>query len=188
MNTMSAPQDPREANNELLRRLLDQPPGEIEAWLARATAPGGFNWLGLAEVAGNNALRQDGGPVAVALSWARIADHATARFIAVAPDAAESRTTGLKRLRAELINRHGSVPGDPFLDCDEIFRWFLGRHGNEFDAAAADATHWTELPIERIRELRSIKNELSVLKLLGRCAPFGTPEVQRWIQLWGRLP
>jgi hypothetical protein len=44
------------------------------------------------------------------------------------------------------------------------------------------------LPIERIRDLRYIKNELNVLRRLDRCERFADPAVQRWLALWPQLP
>jgi hypothetical protein len=179
-----------DADDDLLRRLLHQPPGEVEAWLAANVVPDDFNWRGLAEVAASNALWEVPGDRAVSLGWARVAQLAHSRLVGAEADEYERRrsTEAVMRLRAELINRFGTVPGDPFLDCDEIVQWFLGRHDPAFDAVAADAGHWTSLPIERIRALRAIKNELSVLRLLAQCPASTTPEAQRWLALWPQLP
>jgi hypothetical protein len=176
--------------DELLRQLLRRPPSEIESWLAAAGPPPDFNWRGLAEVAGWEALND---PIELtdALAWARIARLALDRLAAAAPgdrgEAQRSRNN-LQRLRAGLITRHGVVPGDPFLDCDQLFDDFLARYGDQYDAVARDSERWTTLPIERIRDLRYIKNELNPLLRLDQCERFADAEVQRWVALWPQLP
>jgi hypothetical protein len=153
-------------------------------------SPPGFNWLGLAEAAGWDALHR-AGDVTEALAWARVARAARERLVADAGgyryEAWRARL-GDDNLRAELIVRYGSVRGDPFLDCDELFRSFLARHDAEFDEVARDCGRWPGLPIERIRDLRYIKNELNVLRRLDRCERFADPAVQRWLALWPQLP
>jgi hypothetical protein len=174
-----------------LQRLLRSEPERIEARLAGADPPpDDFNWLGLAEVAAARALRQDPQPLDALLPWARVAQLAYRRLIARAGSVAEADRyeESLMRLQAGLIRRHGHRAGDPFLDCDQIFDWFLGRHAGGFDAAQGDSRRWRELPVARIHELRTIKNHLGVIRLLERCDRFGTPEIRRWLDLRDQLP
>lgn len=119
--------------------------------------PADFGWRGLAEVAGHEALSREPTELSVKLARARVARLARDRLAAEAADTYERTryASDMMRLRAELINRHGAVPGDPFLDCDEVFEWFLNRHAGEFEAVAGDIIHWIELPVEGIRYLRT---------------------------------
>src|SRR5262245_18928483 len=176
--------------NTLLRQLLTRPAAEVEAWLSSNVAPPDFNWLGLAEAAGSDTLRASA-DVTEALTWARVARAARERLVAGAgghPYEPGRAKLGDDNLRAALITRYGSVPGDAFLDCDELFVSFLARHDVEFDEVARDSAQWTTLPIERIRDMRYIKNELSVLRGLDQCERFADPAIQRWLALWPQLP
>lgn len=172
---------------DLLNQLLLRPPSEVELWLQQPDAPTGFNWLGLAEVAGNKAMRGDRD---TDLAWARVSVSVRYRLAEMMGESSEysGQITSAMRLRAELINRYGHVDGDPLLDCQAIFRWFIDRHAGQFDQAAVDTNHWLDLPIERMRELRRIKEELNVLRRLDHCALATNDEFQRWLALWTRLP
>ncbi|MGX1776316.1 hypothetical protein ACWIGW_29690 [Nocardia brasiliensis] len=175
--------DPR----TLLDHLLSLPPTEIETWLRTSGAPPDFNWLGLAEVTAHEAMRAD---ATSGISWARVAICIRERIAATAQDDSlrQSQIISAMNLRAAMINRHGPLPGDPLLDCQQIYRWFLNRHPDQIEQVTTDAAHWRELPIARIRELRRIKNELNVLRNLGSCIDVAPPEAQRWIEMWPQLP
>lgn len=170
-----------------LQQLLSRTPDDIEAWLRQPDAPTGFNWLGLAEVAGYEAMRCD---LTTALAWARVSIAVRYRLADMMGESSvhSGQITDAMRLRTHLINRYGAINGDPVLDCDEIFHWFLDRHADQFDHAAADAGHWHDLPIERIRELRWIKGELNLLRRLDHCTLATSDEVQRWLTVWDQLP
>lgn len=175
--------------NALLQQVLDRPAAEVEAWLGADTPPD-FDWRALAEAAGWNALHKAADTVA-AVGWARVSRLARDRLVAgLTGDRYEQWRSRIAdaTLRAELINRHGPVRGDPFLDCDALFEQFLARYGDQYDEVAKDAEQWTELPIGRVRNLRYIKNELDVLRSLDRCQRFADPQVQRWLQVWPLLP
>jgi len=173
--------------DELLRDLLRRAPVDVEAALT-SSVPRGFNWLGLGEVAAANALAEDAEEGA--LAWARVARQAYEHLASAAGRDRERRRfmTSLMRLRGALIRRHGPHAGHPFLDCDEVIDWFLVPHAGQYEMAALDAESWRELPIERVRALRDIKNEIAVLQLTDRCDRFKLPEVQAWVALRRRLP
>jgi hypothetical protein len=182
------PNDTRDVLRDLLRRT----PDDIEAWLVSemdaGTLPEGFNWRGLAEVAANNALPLEPAGPNQTLPWARVARLAYGRLGDSNERERTKREHDLMRLRAELILRLGPRQGDEFLDCETIFDWFLATHANSFDVVQQDAACWRDLPIERIRELRAVKHGISILRRLQACDRYAAPEVQRWLQLWDRLP
>ncbi|WP_067468373.1 hypothetical protein [Nocardia amamiensis] len=173
--------------DELFRHLRTLPPADIEQWLQKGEWPAGFNWRGLAEVAEFETFHGD---PTTALEWAQVVLFVRNQLArtAVGRFERQRQITDAMRLRAELINRLGHVAGDPLLDCEEIFRWFFSRHANQFEEAAADTSHWRDLPIDRIRELRQIKGELNVLRRLDHCAAASSDEASRWFSLWQHLP
>ncbi len=170
-----------------LEQVLALHPAEILTWLQSTNAPEDFNRLGLAEAAAQEAIHADSH---TALSWARVAIDLRNRIAATARDEAlrHSQTVSAMMLRAATIDRYGSVAGDPIRDCDLIYRWFLDRHVGQIDITAADARRWRDLPVERIRELRRIKNELAVLSNLQGCVDEPPAEIQQWLQLRPDLP
>lgn len=172
----------------LLNGLLRLPPDEVEAFVREGKAPEGFNWLGLAEVAGAEALPLEPGDVTSSLAWARVAALAHQRLAELGVRTPERAGEDVMRLRANLILRHGARSGDPFLDCDQIIDWFLDTYDSQFEQVRDQAMHWSELPISRIGELRQIAHGLAILRRLAQCERFGSPEVQRWLALWDSLP
>lgn len=174
---------------DLLRDLLGEPPDAVVARLTRHVPPATFNWLGLAEAATNQALADDE-DAAASLAWAQVAGIAWERLASQPgiPGAHQRFMTSLMLLRAALIARHSASFEDPLLDSEEVLDWFLVRRRGELDAAARDSSRWQELPVERILELREIKDELGVVELLSGCSRCQTPEVQRWLELRNELP
>ncbi|MEU8895485.1 hypothetical protein [Nocardia sp. NPDC048505] len=173
---------------DLLNQILSLDFATLEARLGRSDIPKDFNWRGLAEISGAKAMRED---FATGLKWARISILARERIRESTPDEFERRaqTASVMLLRAEMINRHASIPGDPILDGRDIFMWFLDRHRGQFETVVADASRWRELSISRIRELRYIKMELNRCRYIKKWA---TPDIQdelnQWISVWNILP
>jgi len=92
-------------------------------------------------------------------------------------------------LRVAMIRKFGVVPGDPILDADQVVQWFL--HGQRMSLEEADqkAASWQQLPTKDIRELRAIKNRISVIKTLiesGQVKP--DQRLNDWLVLWNKLP
>ncbi|MFF2555168.1 hypothetical protein ACFVUS_29485 [Nocardia sp. NPDC058058] len=172
---------------QLLDQLVLLPPADVEDWL-RAHAPSAeSNWLGLAEVAGHEAMRiRDN----TALDWARVS-IAVRELIAKATGDESYRQTQIRNamnLRVEMINRFGPAIDDPVRDSTSVYRWFLDRHSGQLACATADSSHWQSLPIDRIAELRRIKNELNVLRNLQHSSAAEATEVHGWMEVWPRLP
>ncbi|MFI6042274.1 hypothetical protein ACIA8C_11605 [Nocardia sp. NPDC051321] len=173
--------------SDLLNQLLAQPPTEIEAWLRQSDVPADFNWLGLAEVAGFEAMR---GEPATDLAWARLAVSTRLRLADMMSTDAQRRQQIISamRLRTEMIGRYGVVAGDGLLDAAEIVRCFLDRHVGDYDDAVTDAARWRDLPTSRILELRLIKHELGAIRRLIDFVPATSTELQPWLELSSRLP
>jgi hypothetical protein len=160
--------------------------------------PTGLDWRAVAEIAGSRALPPGDGPLADALedalAWARVARIASEHLAAAADVAGDAiarddAERAMLRLRGDLIMRHGERPGDPLLDADGIFDWFLRTHDGTFDAVARDAVRWRDLPRDRLRELRSVKNALAIVDRLAVCPRYGAdPEIRRWRSIRDALP
>ena len=176
------------SSNDVLRGLLRSPPGDVEEFVRSGNAPEDFNWLLLAEKAAANALPLTPSDLATSLAWAEVAGLAYQRLAESGMRTKERSEEDLMWLRAELIMRHGPRKGDPFLDCDQIFDWFLNTYGSEFDAVRDATVPWPELPIARIRQLRQITHGLAILRRLAQCERSRTPEIQRWQALREKLP
>ena len=157
----------------LLKRLVHGPVLEVERWLeavrsGQNTVPEGFNWLGLAEQAGFNARTgRLNLTVSPDLDWARIATSVYDRLAWESdPADRESLVHSSMTLRAYMIPRLGSVAGDAVLDSEMVRQWFIESTRLTPEEAADRSERWRELEIDGIRELRRIKNRLSVVKLL----------------------
>ncbi|WP_040816213.1 hypothetical protein [Nocardia concava] len=173
---------------QLLNQLALLPPEDVHDWLRaqRASFPES-NWLGLAEVAGQQAI---GSTDDAALDWARIA-IAVRQLIAENTDDNSYRHSQIRsamHLRVAMINLFGPDNGDPILDTASIYQWFLARHRDQLARAATDSVHWQDLPTERILELRQIKNDLNVLRSLGDSSDPEASEIHGWTEIWSQLP
>ncbi|GEM34123.1 hypothetical protein NN3_51300 [Nocardia neocaledoniensis NBRC 108232] len=173
---------------ELLDQLVLLAPANVEDWLReRAPSSAESNWLGLAEVAGQEAMRIE---EKTALDWARVS-IAVRELIAKTTDDKSYRQNQVRNamtLRVAMINRFGPAIDDPVRDSASIYRWFLDRHSGQLDRANSDSSRWQSLSIERIRELRQIKNELIVLRDLQHSSEAEAAEVHGWMEIWPRLP
>jgi hypothetical protein len=96
-------------------------------------------------------------------------------------------------LRAGLIGEFGARTGDSVLDPEIIVRWFWSVATLPFDEAARLSSefrdHPNEFPIETLRKLLHIKYSLTVLRHIrerGRLE--GYPELEKWIELWDKMP
>jgi len=149
--------------------------------------PNAFNWLGLAETVTLNAHTTHD---AISLEWARVAD-AIYNYLnnRSTPAKRDSLMVAQMNLRVAMIRKFGVVPGDPILDADQVVQWFL--HGQRMSLEEADqkAASWQQLPTKDIRELRAIKNRISVIKTLiesGQVKP--DQRLNDWLVLWNKLP
>ena len=183
-----------------LKESLQNYPAEAKAWLADVDSgmqklPEKFNWLGFAEVAALNAHTESNllwAEVAISV-YERLAQEAKDKANDASRDSADSATISAMMLRAASIAKHGSISGDRVLDVNRIISWFWDSLTISRQEAATLAAKWTELSIEKIRELRQIKNRLGVISLLAdseKCVSpeLQEPELQAWLSLRRQLP
>jgi hypothetical protein len=108
-----------------------------EVWEGSRQVPAGFNWLGLAEISPNLAIKKDD------LGWARVAvlvntyliveakTHGHVFFSAqVVPPEQRERVCfafeeRIMRLRVAFLLKQGFVPGDPVLDANQLGESFF---------------------------------------------------------------
>jgi hypothetical protein len=86
--------------------------------------------------------------------------------------------------RAFIIDRLGAVSGDPLRDPEVVMEWFWNRTPHSPRAIAPLVPNWQSLPIEQIRQFRSIKNRLDVVRVLvdrGHIKP--DPLLQSWLDI-----
>lgn len=199
---------------ELLNRLLQQEPTQVYAWIQDAwegseKVPEGFNWLGLAEVATSNATSERGAVSSrLNLDWAKVAISIYHYLIGAAnPKTLASLEDSMMHLKAYCIEKCGVVANDPVLDIDQIVQWFF--HNLELSPEEVKkkieswrelirtpswnkviaSPDWKGLSVEDMRELRRIKNKLSVLKSLSACNLLPPKqEVHEWLALYEQLP
>jgi len=180
------------SGSDMWTALVARGPAAVKRWLADVE-PGQqpssqrIDWLGLAELAASKARAQ------LDLEWA---DIALAIYEPLArkmdrQSRKESLMYSAMNLRAFLITRLGATEGQPILDPQAIVNWFFDNLATSFDQASTDAAHWRTLDIQRVRELRWIKNRLAPIKLLmdsGTCPRDSCPELNRWLRIRSQLP
>jgi hypothetical protein len=174
---------------QLLSNLLQQPPTQVQnwirsVWIGQQRAPEKFNWLGLADAAALRARSQQD------LSWAKVASMLYERLADEADlSGREKYIESAMQLKAYMITKIGPVPGDSVLDINQILHWFFENLKFSPEEATQKSTVWKTLSIEDIRELRLLKNRLSVLTLLvnsGKIKP--NQELSAWLLLRNKLP
>jgi hypothetical protein len=171
--------------------LLHQSPGEVLNWMQSVWSnlreiPEGFNWLGVAEVAGTKAnLNAD-------LKWAEVAIRIYEWLADRANDEStrHSELSSAMSLRASMINkRHQTIPDHIVLDSRRTVHWFYNELEVPYDEVVCKVENWMVLQLDQIRTLKRIKNRLSTLKSLiaqGHIQP--DKSLQAWLELYPKLP
>jgi len=148
-----------------------------------------FNWLGLAQSSAQNARGES--DRVEALKWAAISLSAY-RYLATERDVKggfNSYELSAMYLRAAMICQFGVVIDHPVLDIQAIMMWFGERTSFERQKLISVIDQWRLLPIQQIRELRQIKNRLSVIELLMDNGYLeDDTELQEWVILKKQLP
>lgn len=171
--------------DQLCNWLLDQESDLVlrwlyEVWEGSRQAPEGFNWLGLAEISPNLALKKDD------LGWAHVGILVNTYLIheaktygrvffsarVVPPErrdqACFSFEERVMRLRVGFRLRRGNVPGDPVLDGDLLVRsFFEGLTLSPEEALKQCAAGRKELSQEQIWKLGGIRRKLECLRPLA---------------------
>lgn len=180
-----------ETKNSLLQTVLQWPLSQVTAWLdghavGEPVGQEDFNWDLFAFTAARRAREER------SLPWAHIALRVYAVLAERSPvGSMHSFMLSAMSLRAWMINELGAREGDTVLDPEIIFGWFQRVAVVPLEEAArlVDTQDWSTLPIETLRELRSIKNALNVLSFLPETEGVRRhPELEGWLQLRSRLP
>jgi hypothetical protein len=176
--------------------LIEQGPEHLLDWIAIAQsnqdrAPHAMNWwLGLAEAAALNATTDDDAPSNQdVLRWAHAAIEVY-NYLSetVAPEGRNGFECSAMFLRASMMERYGVIPDHPILDPYVVKNWFYDRLPLPREAVVKNAKHWQDLPIEQIRQLRHLKNRLSVIEFFVEKGYLQDTELREWVQIRGVLP
>ena len=180
------------SGSDMWTTLLASAPSAVKRWLTNVE-PGQqspsqkFDWLGLAEATASKARSE------MDLDWAEIAIsiyNQLARKVD-SPSRKESLMYSQMNLRAFFISRLGPTANHLVLDPQPIVKWFFDNLRISVEEASEKASHWTELDIESIRELRRIKNRLAPIKLLkdARMLPQDFDSMlSSWLGIRSQLP
>lgn len=172
-----------------------------EVWEGSRQAPAGFNWLGLAEISPNLAIKKDDS------GWARAAvlvntylivevkthGHIFSSARVVPPEQGErvcfSFEERVMRLRVAFLLKRGFVPGDPVLDADQLVEAFFdGLTLSPQEALKQFAGGKEVLSRERVWKLDRIRRNLEFLQPLAeRCLLPDHPDLLVWYSLRGQL-
>jgi hypothetical protein len=171
--------------DQLCAWLLEQASESVLQWLSEVwegsrQIPAGFNWLGLAEISSNLAIKKDD------LGWARVAilvntsliveakTHGHVFFSArvVPPEQRErvcfSFEERVMRLRVAFLLKRGFVPGDPVLDADRVVESFFdGLTLSPQEALKQFAGGKKTLSQEQVWKLDRIRRNLQFLQPLA---------------------
>jgi hypothetical protein len=147
--------------------LLADGPAAVKRWLVD-NEPGQqspsrtVDWLGLAETTATLA-RTELNP-----EWAEVAVSIYGQLAAKveSPSRRESLMYSQMNLRAFMITRLGATAGHAVLDPRPVVDWFLETLRLSIAEATEASSHWQDLGVAQIRELRRIKNRLAPVKLL----------------------
>jgi len=170
-------------------------PAEVQAWLdsvlsGREELPKDFNWLLLAEHAGQLARESDD------LEWARVSTRVYDWLHRVELDGNDDSSMAL---RAYFINKRGSVSGDPLLDPNVILNWFYESLRMSFTEAELGIPKCKETiakgnikepqDLQLCRELRQIKNKLTIINwLVEGDTLHPDKELSKWLDIKATLP
>ena len=173
---------------QLLNSLVTESPGNVLTWINKVhkglKVPEDFNWLGLAEVSSHHARSKNN------IEWAKIGVDLY-EHLAKTANCREKYALLLSamHLRAFFILKRGAVPKDPILDIEILVQWFVTSVNISLNEAEKKAGNWKNLSIEKIRELRDIKNQLAIFKELASKGLVNSyPEITRWLALRPMLP
>ena len=178
-----------------VEELFEWKPAKVQSWLdsvwaRRQGLPAAFNWLLLAQHAAQLARWNDD------LDWARVSTRVYDWLHRVDLDGYDESSM---TLRAYFINKHGAVIGDSLLDPGVILKWFYESLSIGFSEAEVDIETCNELiakgkiqdpgVFQRCRNLRSIKNKLSIIALLVESKSIRPDEdLSRWLDIRTKLP
>jgi pterin-4a-carbinolamine dehydratase len=178
-----------------LNQILQEDADWVLNWLTTvelepSSAPEEFNWLGLAEAAGFDALEDDRHHPNISIKWAEIALKVYNKLAeSTNVDTRDSLLNSSMMLRAAMIVKFGAIPDHPVLDVNSILHWFKDSLKMSYSEAESKAANWKKCKIEEIRELRKIKNRLKAISVLANSGKVVlAPEINLWLSLQKQLP
>lgn len=178
--------------------MREQDAESVVAWVTntlspKTTAPQDFNWLLLADVCSAKARKSQNGSGLPDRTWAEVAtaiyDHLADDADRKKPGSGESFTISSMMLRAGAIEKHGVISGHPVLDVNLILQWFWNNIKESCEDVEKKAANWKTLPIAEIRELRQLKNRLTVIAALADSDKYVLEEeLNTWLSVREKLP
>ncbi len=180
-----------------LNHILEQNPETILTWVNSSWSSHNyetkeFNWLLLANVAAinaRNASSNDSNPI----KWAEIAITVYDQLVNLAEKqrlgSGESFMISAMMLRTAMIEKFGLISNHPVLDASLILNWFWGNLKYSQEELAKKVADWRSLPIEDIRNLRKLKNQLKVILALANSDKYALDEeLKSWLYWQDKLP
>lgn len=130
------------------------------------------------------------------IEWAGIAIRA-AELMAENETDREFALQRAMRIRASFISKMGSRHGDVVLDKETIIGWFKSEAKPPIQVARECSERWKDqslpldrrLPLEQLRELRSLRHRIRVLQTLAECGELpDVPMLREWLEICDLLP
>ncbi|HZS10408.1 MAG TPA: hypothetical protein VFD58_36600 [Blastocatellia bacterium] len=159
-----------------------------------------FNLSRLAEIAALKARQSaDKNLLQPSIDWAGISMSIYNRLASdISSEAAQPFIHSTMMLKAYLITRLGAIKDHPILGVNHIIKWFFDALPTNISEAKRKSAIWRasgesslgkELKLKDIKELRWIKNQLTVIKLLTESKILvPNSNLNKWISLWEQLP
>lgn len=123
-------------------------------------------------------------------SWAKLSLQVNSRMYDKGAQRQARMTQNNVRLRTFIISKLGPDPEDPDWSPEQVVRDVLAAVPLTPEQARGLSEHWRDLPVDRIRELREIKNLTGPLQeLLGHLHPGRLhAQAQEWLHARTALP
>lgn len=181
-----------------LETLLKRDPHEILTYVESSIAAqphvsNVYTWEELAEKADSNARNHTS--MEISLLWAKIAVVVYTYLYSSLDNTDDPHRVSLEcyemRLRKICIAKFGPQKNEALLDPEYIVEWFFSNTKLSLDEVKALLNRLSELSVEKILELRSIKERLRVIKELyddHYISADAIPEIEKWLSIRTDLP
>ncbi len=181
---------------DALNDILQMDSAQVFDWLNNNWSSGNednknFNWIGLAQAAAQNAATQRD------TTWALVAttiyDYLSQSLHV---QHSESFMNSSMNIRAYMIRLLGNQTGDHILDIDRLVSWFFSDLTIIPSEALHVASEWKESEdstrrehLDDVRQMRRIKNRLSILKTaFANDTLHPSESLREWLLIWDYLP
>lgn len=172
---------------------INKSPEDAAAWLESLTREEmkNANIFAFAQATASNATKFDSLSNEERKKWSCISIKAYHIYSELV-DASSKQSCELSEmnLRASMIVRMGAKPEEPLLKLSVIENWCISSlNEQKVKIIEEEINEWTKLPIERIKELRKLKNKLNVCKYLNDNGYLNENNlVQRLLKIIKQLP